>query len=65
MGTEVADANVKMMEKLSFCGTQGKWEEFRNEFHNRVAESRVDKVCTDWVLEAGAIYATFLANKHQ
>ena len=63
MGTEVADANVKMMEKLSFCGAPAKWEAFRNTFHNRVAESRVDKVCPDWVLEAGAIFATFLANK--
>ena len=63
MGTEVADANVKMMEKLRFCGRPAKWEEFKNEVHNRVAESRVDKVCPDWVLEAGDIYASFLANK--
>ena len=63
MGTEVADANVKMMEKLSFCGMPAKWEEYKNDVHNRVAESRVDKVCPDWVLEAGAIYAVFLANK--
>ena len=63
MGTEVADANVKMMEKLSFCGMPAKWEEYKHEVHNRVAESRVDKVCPDWVLEAGAIYAVFLANK--
>ena len=39
MGTEVADANVKMMEKLSFDGSPAKWEEYKNAFHDQMSKS--------------------------
>jgi hypothetical protein len=39
MGTEVADANVKMMEKLSFDGSPAKWDEYKNAFHDQMSKS--------------------------
>ena len=63
MGTKMADAGVKIMESLSFDGSTSKWEDFKKALREWIAITTVDKVCPDWVLHFGSIYAAFLAIK--
>ena len=63
MGTKEADAGVKIKENLSFDGSTSKWEDFKKTLKEWAAITTVDKVCLDWVLNFGSIYAAFLAIK--
>ena len=63
MGTKEADAGVKIKENLSFDGSTSKWEDFKKALKEWAAITTVDKVCLDWVLNFGSIYAAFLAIK--
>ena len=54
---------MKIKENLSFDGSTSKWEDFKKALKEWAAITTVDKVCLDWVLNFGSIYAAFLAIK--